>query len=211
MTEQQQNPDTESVAVLTVRQQIQDVRDAKDRFIPSRVLPVVIDFFTDAANPYSLAQEVVYDNGIVKVTLEKDFKWDGASIPIWLPIVPWLATMIAMHFFPSPWLWIVTVLLVVYTLRLLPYMQKMGLHARAMCVHDKLYRAQSIPRLIADAIMESILESDGVPWDVRWMIYRRVRQWGWVAWGINRRALRAKEIAARGVEVAAEQIHNDKA
>lgn len=191
------NPLTESVAVMTpapetpaeLRKQVKNIAAAEDRFVPAKVLPVVIDFFTDAANPYSLSQEVVYSNGIVRVILEKGFKWDGASIPVWLPVVPWLGNLLAMHLWPSPWLWVVTVLFVVYTIRLLPYMQKMGLHARAMCVHDRLYRTQLTTRLEADAIMDSILETDGVPWDVRTLIYRRLRNFGWIAWRSNKRAL----------------------
>ena len=48
---------------------------------------------------------------------------------------------------------------------------------------------------------ESILESDGVPWDVRWLIYNKVRQFGWLAWRKNRHATYSKAIAAHSVEV----------
>jgi hypothetical protein len=185
-----------------VKQQVADVKAAEDLFFPARVLPVAIDYLTDAANPYELAQEVIYDNGIVRVILEKGFKWDGASIPPWLPVVPWVTTMVAMHLWPGVWVLVVAGVLVIYTLRLLPYMQKMGLHSRAMCVHDKLYRAQKVARVVADAIMESIMQSDGVPLDVRWMIYGRVRNFGWIAWRKNKRALRAKADAAKSVEVS---------
>lgn len=180
--------------------QIQEVKLAIDRFTPQRYLPVHMDF-SGGSDPYELAEEVVYHNGIVRVTLEKGFKWDGASIPTWLPIVPWLVTLIAIYLTQSPWLWIVTALLVLYTIRLLPYMQKMGPHARAMCVHDKLYRAQSVTRIIADAIMESILESDNVPADVTWIIHGRVRRFGWIAWRKNKRAINAKTVAAAAVEI----------
>ena len=172
-------------------------------FTPPRGLPVVIDFRTDSANPYSLAKEVVYDNGIVKVTMEAGFKWDGASIPTWVPILPWVLTMIAMHFWTGPALWAVTAVLVVYTIRLLPYMQKMGLHARALALHDKLYRAQKTSRVVSDAIAETVMESDGVPADVRWIIHSRLRKFGWIAWRINARALNAKtEAAKKSVEVS---------
>lgn len=188
-------PDKEAV-----QQQIADVVEAQDRFLPARVLPVLIDF--KSADPYELASDVTYSNGIVTVPLERGFKWDGASIPVWLPIVPWVLTLVVMHFWSSLWLLAVTAVLVVYTLRLLPYMQKMGRHARAMCVHDKLYRAQVVVRIVADAIMESILESDGVPWDVRWLIYFKVRQFGWIAWRNNKRKPVAMARAAASVEVA---------
>jgi hypothetical protein len=182
------------------QQQVQDVKAATDFFLPQRILPVAIDF-SNAANPYELSQDVIYDNGIVRVLMEKTFQWDGASIPPWLPVVPWIASMVGAHFYRTPWWWVATAILVLYTIRLLPYMQKMGLHARAACVHDKLYRAQKVARVVADAIMDSIMESDGVPWDVRFIIHRRVRHWGWLAWGRNRRAMRAMASAAEHVEV----------
>lgn len=203
---------TESVSVMApapatpvaMRKQVEKIAESHDRFTPAKYLPVMIDFFTDSANPYGLSEVVVYDNGIVRVILEKGFKWDGASIPVWLPVAPWLATMLAMHLWPetwqAAWLLIVTVVLVLYTLRLLPYMQKMGLHARAMCVHDRLYRAQQITRLECDAIMASILESDGVPWDVRTLIYRRVRNFGWIAWMKNKAALAAANVGPAVIE-----------
>lgn len=184
----------------SVQQQVQTVKEALQYFTPAGGLPVTIDF-SDAENPYQLAQEVIYDNGIVRVTLEQGFRWDGASIPVWIPIVPWVLTVAVMQFWAGPILWAATALLVAYTLRLLPYMQKMGLHARAMCIHDKLYRAQKVARVVADAIAETIMEYDGVPVDVRWIIYRRLRQFGWIAWRKNRRALAAKAEAARAVEV----------
>lgn len=187
----------------TPRKQLQEIKEAEDLFVPARKLPVAIDYFTDAYNPYEMAEKVVYSNGIVTVVMEKGFKWDGASIPVWLPIVPWVLTLLAMHFYPSPWLWIATALLVAYSVRLLPYMQKMGMHARAMAVHDSLYRYQKrITRLQCDAIMESILESDGIPWDVRWLIYRRVRQFGWIAWWLNKREIQRKLKAAMEAEDA---------
>jgi hypothetical protein len=182
-----------------VQQQVQDVQAANDRFTPARVLPVFIDFTSH--DPYELAQEVTYDNGIVKVTLEKGFKWDGASIPVSLPLIPWILTIILFLLWDSPWVLVATMVIALYVLRLLPYMQKMGRHSRGACVHDKLYEAQVVARVVADAIFESIMESDGVPWDVRWLIYNKVRQFGWWAWRQNRRALSAKAEAAKSVEV----------
>lgn len=178
----------------------QDVQGVEHRFSPAFGLPVTIDF-NDNINPYELAQEVVYSNDALNVRMEKGFKWDGASIPIWIPLVPWVLTVIAMHFVPSNWILIATVALVLYAIRLLPYMQKMGLHSRACCVHDKLCRSQKVVRAVADAVMLEIMEYDGVPFDVRWIIYGRVRNFGWIAWIKNRRALRAKAEAAKDVEV----------
>lgn len=191
-----------AVAVL----QVQQVKESADRFTPARYLPVNIDFTNP--DPYELSQEVVYKNAIVTVVLERGFKWDGASIPVTLPIIPWLATLGLFLIFDSPWVLAVTAVLVLYVRRLLPYMQKMGIHARAMCVHDKLYRAQVVDRVVADAIMESILESDQVPLDVRWLIYNKVRQFGWIAWRNNRRALGVKAEAAQDVEVTPSPENN---
>ena len=173
----------------------EQVQGAPHHFTPASGLPVVIDF-ADRVNPYELSQEVVYDNGIVRVLLEKGFKWDGASIPIWIPLVPWVLTVAVLQVWSNQWVLAVTAALVVYAIRLLPYMQKMGLHSRACCVHDKLCRAQKVSRVVADSIMLEIMEQDGVPWDVRWIIYGRVRNFGWIAWIKNRRALRAKNNAA---------------
>lgn len=184
----------------TATQQVLEVKASEDRFTPAHILPVNIDFRD--ADPYELAQEVVYSNAIVRVPMEKSFKWDGASIPIWLPIVPWLVTLMAAQLTESVYLWVAVAALVLYTFRLLPYMQKMGRHARAMCVHDKLYRAQVIDRVVADAVMLSILESDGVPVDVRTLIYHQVRLFGWIAWHGNKRKHAAKTEAALSVEVS---------
>lgn len=182
-----------------VKQRIEDVKAAADVFTPAGYLPVAINFRD--ADPYELSQDVKYTNGSVTVFLAKGFKWDGASIPTWLPVVPWVLTIVAILHWPSPWLLVVTALLVLYTIRLLPYMQKMGRHARAACAHDLLYRAQKDPRVVCDAILDSIMETDQVPWDVRFLIHRRVRHWGWIAWSKNKRALLAKAKAAQQVEV----------
>lgn len=175
---------------VAMRERIKDIGQADDRFTPAWYLPTKIDFFTDAENPYSLMGEVRYFNGHTNVRLREGFKWDGASIPTWTPVVPWIVTMILMQLWPTWWLWLITVALMAYTIRLLPYLQKMGLHARASAVHDRLCRTQKITRLEADAIFMSILESDGVPWDVRWLMYRRVRQFGWINWMKNKAALK---------------------
>ena len=201
-------PAVEQTPKEVVQQRIEDVKAATDLFNPPHILPVAINFRD--ADPYELAQQVVYTNGSVNVVLQRGFKWDGASIPAWLPVVPWIASMVGAHFYPSPWWWVGTAFLVLYTIRLLPFMQKMGKHARAACVHDQLYRAQKDARVVCDAIMDSIMETDQVPLDVRFLIHRRVRHWGWIAWRRNRRALRAKATAEQHVEVTPDSVPTKK-
>jgi len=184
----------------TVREQVTAAMDAEHAFIPAHGLPVTIDF-DDAENPYELSQVVIYDNGIVRVSCERGFRWDGASIPSWWPVAPWVLTLIGLHFWNGWILWVITAVLVAYTLRLLPYMQQMGRHARAAVVHDKLYRAQKTDRLIADAIMLSIMEYDKVPFDVRWLIYSRLRRFGWLAWRRNKRSASVRTEAANSVRI----------
>lgn len=155
--------------------------ETKSCFVPARYLPVNVDP-ANAANPYSLAQDLFYGDGVVSVQLRKGFAWDGASIPYWWVILPWLLTL-AMHEWRPGWLaWLVTLALLAYTLRLLPWMQKMGRHARAACVHDDLYRTKQASRVIADAIFLEIMRLDQVPWDIRYQIYLPVRLCGWMAY-----------------------------
>jgi hypothetical protein len=199
-------PDVVPQQPTVAQQQMQVIKEGDHYFKPKDGLPVVIDFRTDSVNPYSLSEDVAYSNGVVNALMERGFKWDGASIPVWIPLVPWVLTLIVMQFWPSPWVLIATGALVLYAIRLLPYMQKMGLHSRAGCVHDKLCRAQKVSRVVADAIMLEIMEYDGVPWDVRTIIYRRVRQFGWIAWRNNKRALRAKEAAGKDVQVTSPDL-----
>jgi len=155
-------------------------------FVPAKYLPVHIDP-ANAANPYSLSQTLRYSDGVVNVRCEQGFQWDGASIPYWWPVAPWLLTLLLHHLWCPPWLaWLVSLALVLYTLRLLPWMQRMGRHARAACVHDSLYRTQAVARVIADAIFLQIMVLDRVPIDIRWQIYLNVRLFGWTAF--NRKA-----------------------
>ena len=146
-------------------------------FVPSRYLPVHIDP-ANRANPYLLSQTLLYDDGVVSVKCEKGFQWDGASIPYWWPVAPWVVTLLLHYVWPGPAAWAMTLLLLLYTLRLLPWMQKIGRHVRAACVHDKLYRSQKVYRAIADAILLAIMQYDKVPLDIRWQIYLNVRLFG---------------------------------
>lgn len=160
-------------------------------FTPARYLPVRIDP-ANAANPYAIAETVRYHDGVVNVEIEQGFQWDGASIPYWWPCIPWLVTTGLHYHTPSLMAWLVTVLLVLYTLRLLPWMQHMGRHARAACVHDWLYRTKQVSRPIADAIFLEIMRMDRVPIDIRWQIYANVRLFGWTAY--NKAAVRTANV-----------------
>ena len=152
-----------------------------DCFTPPHRLPVYIDV-ADRLNPYSLSETVTYEDNVVRVMCERGFQWDGASIPYWWPTMPWLVTLSAVYLWPGPITVVLSVLLLAYTARLLPYMQRIGRHARAGCVHDKLYRSRMVSRVIADAILMTIMEMDLVPLDVRWQIYLNVRVFGWRAY-----------------------------
>lgn len=162
-------------------------------FVPAQYLPVRIDP-ANRENPYSLAQDVFYGDGVVSVQMRKGFAWDGASIPYWWPLIPWLLTL-GLHEWRPGWLaWLITTALLAYTLRLLPWMQKMGRHARAACVHDELYRTRQTARAIADAIFLEIMRLDQVPIDIRYQIYLNVRLFGWTAY--SRRSAPAPAAAA---------------
>jgi hypothetical protein len=167
-------------------------------FTPAHGLPVLIDF-ADKNNPYSLSEPVSYQNDVVHVPMPLRFKWDGCSIPTWVPLLPWILSLIAMHFWPACWPTVIAALC--YSYRLLPFMQHMGRHARAAAVHDWLYRTQRVARAVADAIMLSIMESDGVPLDVRMIIYLQLRLLGWTAWRRNARSIATATRAVKATEI----------
>lgn len=162
------------------------VRAAHQRngcFVPAKYLPVHIDP-ANRANPYSLATAVLYDDGIVTVKCEKGFQWDGASIPALWMLAPWMFTLIlhrlaTMGYAPSWFAWLTTLALLVVTVRIAPYLQKMGRHVRAGCFHDRMYRLGEVRRTIADAIFLEMMRYDGVPLEARWLIYINVRLCGW--------------------------------
>lgn len=56
---------------------------------------------------------------------------------------------------------------------------------RAFLAHDVMYRQQRIARVIADAILWSILIQDGVGTLTAFVIHRGVRWFGWMAWEEN--------------------------
>lgn len=169
-----------------------------DAFTPSDYVAVNISV-TDRENPYSLAHPLVYHNDVVSVLCEAGFQWDGASIPYWWPLLPWLITLLLVWLAPGVLTASVAALLLLYTQRLLPWMQHIGPHVRAACVHDKLYRSRLVARVVADAILLNILEVDGVPVDIRYHIYGYVRLLGWLAWRSHTEETRL--IAVRGVRV----------
>ena len=175
-----------------VKRKLAVVKSSRDLFKPAGALPVLIDFVHYPTDPYQLAENVTYENAIVNVPMEKGFRWDGASIPVWWPLALWLLNLLIAHYAGAVWMWFAAIPLLAYTYRLLPYMQKMGLHARAACVHDKLYRTQPEARIVCDGILLSIMEGDGVPFDIRWQIYTRVRAYGWVAWRANAEKLKGE-------------------
>jgi hypothetical protein len=57
-----------------------------------------------------------------------------------------------------------------------------GRHQSAALVHDRLYRTQILPRVVADAIFLSLLKYDGVPAWKAYAMYLAVRLFGWTAW-----------------------------
>jgi hypothetical protein len=178
-------------------------------FTPAHGLPVLIDF-ADKSNPYSLSEPVSYQNDVVHVRMPERFKWDGCSIPSWVPLLPWLVWEILCRYVLPRMLsgtplsiacWSTLIAGICYSLRLLPYMQHMGRHARAAAVHDWLYRTQRVARAVADAIMLSIMQSDGVPLDVRMIIYLQLRLLGWTAWRRNARSIDSARKAVKATKI----------
>ncbi len=54
-------------------------------------------------------------------------------------------------------------------------------------IHDWLYWSQIYPRKTADKILNDALTIGGMPRFKRWLMYRAVRMFGWLAWNENRR------------------------
>lgn len=169
--------------VARIALSVRRAHDQHNCFVPAKYLPVNID--PADANPYSLAASVLYANGIVTVKCEKGFQWDGASINSLWVLLPWIGTTVLHHLaamgcIPSWSAWLITLVLVILTIRIAPYLQKMGTHARAACFHDRMYRLGEVDRAIADAIFMEIMRKDNVRWEARWIIYLSVRCFGWI-------------------------------
>lgn len=62
-----------------------------------------------------------------------------------------------------------------------------GRHGRAAILHDFLYWEQHHSRVIADQIFRDAMTESGVTPIVRWVLYRAVRRWGFLAWANNAR------------------------
>lgn len=179
-------------------------------FRPPHGLPVLIDF-ENKSDPYQLADDVFYENTVVRVPLPRRFQWDGCSIPSWVALLPWILWLVVVRWvLPSIPLiathsslvsWLLLIGEICYSLRLLPYMQKMGRHCRAAAVHDWLYRTQPVERVVADAIMLSIMGYDRVPWDARMIIYLQLRLLGWTAWRRNARSIASATKAIKASEI----------
>lgn len=176
-------PPIAATSAKQVARHTRRVHHERDCFYPTDFLPVRI-YPGNPENPYELARKVNYNNGIVNVWCDEEFVWDGASIPALWVLLPWLVTLglhdaAAMDCIPSWCVWLATAMLLAVTIRIAPYLQKMGRHARGACFHDKLYRMGEVSRAIADAIFLEMMRYDGVPWEARWLIYLNVRLFGW--------------------------------
>ena len=56
-----------------------------------------------------------------------------------------------------------------------------GLHRRAAVIHDHLYSIKNKKRIDADNIFNEAMGVCGVPTIKRWLMYRAVRLFGWMA------------------------------
>jgi len=65
-----------------------------------------------------------------------------------------------------------------------------GLYTGAAIVHDQLYTEQTLERSKCDAILLEAMETEGVSWITRHLIYRMVGMSGWYAY-----AQHGKELA----------------
>ena len=57
-----------------------------------------------------------------------------------------------------------------------------GGYQRAACMHDALYASEYFPREICDVLFLEAMESDGVSWIKRNLMYNAVRAFGWTVW-----------------------------
>lgn len=191
----------------TVKHLVKRIRAAHEHcrcFDPADYLAVRI-YPSNVENPYSLAESATYDSGVVNVTCEDGFEWDGASIPALWVLAPWLATLLLHHLatmgcIRSWCVWLVTIAMLIVTVRIAPYLQKMGRHVRAGCFHDRMYRLGKVSRVIADAIFLEMMRYDGVPMEARWLIYLNVRLFGWKPYrhwaAVRTESAKSEEISA---------------
>ncbi|MEW6304704.1 MAG: DUF1353 domain-containing protein [Verrucomicrobiota bacterium] len=60
-------------------------------------------------------------------------------------------------------------------------------YPEAAVPHDWLYRTGTVPRVVADAVLLSLLREQGCPRWQRWPMYLAVRAFGWHAWRQHRK------------------------
>ena len=159
MSEPPPNPDTESVAVCTVKTTDPAVQKAlvqknTPKFSHDEYLPLEINIkragvFCQRVKVRT-TQEVWYRDGVLTVVVPVGFVSDLASIPriIWVLFSPWDIALESLF-------------------------------------HDQLYRQQPVRRVVADAALMSMLEERECVWYVRWAVYLGVRMFGWLAWNKN--------------------------
>ncbi|AUN95393.1 DUF1353 domain-containing protein [Pseudazoarcus pumilus] len=78
-----------------------------------------------------------------------------------------------------------------------------GRHRRAAVLHDYLYVVQDRSRSAADRLFLTAMESVGVRWSQRWVMYAAVRVGGWLPWLRSDRELRTDPrhwLARHGIE-----------
>ena len=163
----------------------------KFRFEPDKGLPVWIDY-RNPRNPFELYEQVAYTNGPVKVIMPAGFKCDASSTPwsVWLlPTIPQLIVAMMWYLEASTQAlaasWGAGLVLSVVLPWAMPEVGQLGLHARAVFIHNALYRTQVVSRVVADALCMEVMEYDRVAWLARWVIYLPLRVFGGRAWRRN--------------------------
>jgi len=55
---------------------------------------------------------------------------------------------------------------------------------KAAVIHDYLYRVKTIKRKLADKVLKEAMQTSGIWWWRRWLMYSAVRAGGWKAWRV---------------------------
>ena len=63
-----------------------------------------------------------------------------------------------------------------------------GGYQRAGCLHDALYASEWFARDVCDKLFLEAMESDGVSWIKRNLMYNAVRAFGWTVWKGHKKA-----------------------
>lgn len=72
-----------------------------------------------------------------------------------------------------------------------PVIPPYGRHGFAAVIHDELYRVQGrvgippLPRAECDRIFRDAMQSTGVRWTRRWVMWLAVRLFGWLPWHVG--------------------------